>query len=299
MYLVLCRTLLFSYVFIINCYAYSTVLSNSDDTKNFTIQVSQIRTLIQQVSKNNIPDVISLYADSVSYTFSDGSTFYGNTYEWISFLQSWRSSKDTLIPHICTMIVSKDTMSTYIELHHSWISSTKGIYDTIIRTSVFRFNNNNKIQSVSQFDRSYFTSYDQLQCSNSIVYADSFVQDTIHSIIKQLLLCENTSSWYKNKYLFNPFSLSVFHSNNNINSGNTSNVLELLDESSKVFQSINSMSSHYYTYSINKVRYISLYGNRFTVNTSLKEQKNRFHRIIALDTNNTILYILAKAQKDK
>jgi hypothetical protein len=292
------RNLLISLICIINCYAYTTTSSYSDDIHNSSIQVSNINMLIQYVGKGSISEVLPLYADSVSYTFSNGSSFNGNKYEWISFLQKWRSSKDTLIPNICSMIVSKDSVSEFIEVQHSWISSSQGKHDSIIRTSVFRFNDN-KIQRVSQFDRPFFSSYEQLHCSKPIIYADRHVDETIHNIITQLLICENTASWTKNKNLFNENSLSVYHSNNNMNTGNTKTVLEALDISSKSFSSINSLSSNYYTYSINNSTYISLYGSRSTIDVSMKMQKTLFHRIIALDSNNSIVYILAKAQKDK
>ena len=282
----------------INCHAYTNTSSNSDDIHNSSIQVSIIKKLIQYVGQGNISDILPLYTDSVSYTFSNGSSFHGNTFEWIQFLQKWRSSKDTLIPNICSMIVSKDSLSEFIEVHHSWVSSEAGIFDTIIRTSVFRFNNNS-IQSVSQFDRPFFSSYETLQCSNSIIYADSSINDLIHNILTQLLACENTSSWTKNKHLFNDKSLSVYHSNNSIHAGKTETVLDALDASSKGFTSINSVMSNYYTYSINNSIYISLYGSRSTIDISMKMQKNLFHRIIALDSNKSIVYILAKSQKDK
>ena len=292
------RIISFSCFAMINCHAYTNTSSNSDDIHNSSIQVSIIKKLIQYVGQGNISDILPLYTDSVSYTFSNGSSFHGNKFEWIEFLQKWRSSKDTLIPNICSMIVSKDSLSDFIEVHHSWISSETGIFDTIIRTSVFRFNNNT-IQSVSQFDRQYFSSYETLQCSNSIIYADSTVNDLIHNILTQLLACENTSSWTKNKHLFNEKSLSVYHSNNNIHTGNTETVLDALDASSKGFTSINSVMSHYYTYSINNSIYISLYGSRSSIDVSMKMQKNSFHRMIALDSNYNIRFILAKAQKDK
>ncbi len=298
MFLCCFRNLLISLICIINCYAYTTTSSYSDDIHNSSIQVSNINMLIQYVGKGLISDILPLYADSVLYTFSDGSSFKGNKYEWISFLQKWRSSKDTLIPNICSMIVSKDSLSEFVEVQHSWISSSQGKHDSIIRTSVFRFNNNS-IQSVSQFDRPFFSSYETLQCSNSIIYADSSVNDLIHNILTQLLTCENTSSWTKNKHLFNDKSLSVYHSNNSIHAGKTETVLDALDASSRGFTSINSVMSHYYTYSINNSIYISLYGSRSTMDVSMKMQKNLFHRIIALDSNNSIVYILAKAQKDK
>lgn len=292
------RTVLLSFVCLIFCQAHTTTSSHSDDSHNSSIQVSNIKTLIQLVEKGLISEVLPLYADSVSYTFSDGSSFTGNKIEWVSFLQKWRSTKDTLIPNICSIIVSNDSISTFIEVQHSWISSSKGFYDTILRTSVFRFKNNN-IQSVSQYDRGFFSSYQQVQCSQPIIYADTFVDERIHNIITQLLIAENTSSWSKNKNLFNEQSLSVYHSNNNIHTGNTATILEALDSSSKVFHSINSISNCYNTYSINNSIYISLYGSRSTTDLSMKQQKNAFHRIIALDSNNKIRYILAKAQKDK
>ena len=113
------------------------------------------------------------------------------------------------------------------------------------------------------------------------------------------MTCENTSSWTKNKHLFNDKSLSVYHSNNSIHAGKTETVLDALDASSKGFTSINSVMSNYYTYSINNSIYISLYGSRSTIDISMKMQKNLFHRIIALDSNKSIVYILAKSQKDK
>ena len=282
----------------INCYAYTSTSSNSEDIQHSSIQVSIIKKLIQYVGQGNISDILPLYTDSVSYTFSNGSSFHGNKFEWIEFLQKWRSSKSTLIPNICSMIVSKDSLSDFVEVHHSWISSEAGIFDTTIRTSVFRFNDN-KIQSVSQFDRPFFSSYEQLHCSKPFIHADRHVDETIHNILTQLLVCENTASWKKNKHLFNEKSLSVYHSNNIIHTGNTNTVLDALDTSSKNFTSINSVMSNYFTYSIDNTTYISLYGSRTTIDVSMKLQKNYFHRIIALDANKNIVYILAKAQKDK
>ena len=71
----------------INCHAYTNTSSNSDAIHNSSIQVSIIKKLIQYVGQGNISDILPLYTDSVSYTFSNGSSFHGNKFEWIEFLQ--------------------------------------------------------------------------------------------------------------------------------------------------------------------------------------------------------------------